>query len=310
MFAFAYEKPDSLEQALKLLEEGKSARVMAGGTDLVLKLKHHQLKPSLVIGIGRIKELQYIVEKEGNIHIGAGVKISELLDSSLLKERAPLLLRAAREIGSPEIRNVATIGGNICSVRANCGACGLPGCKSMSGGGVVPCKYASHADLIPPLVALDAGLVLVGSRGERNIPLQEFVLGDRKINLKPGEILKEIYFKPQDNLGWGYSRLSTAKAMGIAAIAVAVTLQKNEDNTCAAMSVAIGGSFRKPVKVDGIQQLIENKYIDEDIIEHIIHTSIEQLEYTENLYMSVDYRRAMTGVLIKEAIQQALGAQT
>ncbi|MBF7084465.1 xanthine dehydrogenase family protein subunit M [Desulfallas sp. Bu1-1] len=310
MLTFAYEKPESLEQALKLLEGGNNARVMAGGTDLVLKLKHRQLKPGLVVGIGRIKELQYLTEKEGSIYIGAGVKINELLNSSLLKDRAPLLLRAAKEIGSPEIRNMATIGGNICSVKANCGACGLPGCRSMSGGGVGPCKYASHADLIPPLMALDAGLVLVGSQGERNIPLQEFALGDKKINLKAGEILKEIYFKAQDNSGWGYSRLSTAKAMGIAAISVAVTLQKNEDNTCSAISLAIGGSFRKPVKVDRIQQLIENKYINEDIIEKIIHTCIEQLEYTENLYMSVDYRRAMTGVLIKEAIQQALGAQT
>lgn|GEM_PF-294565 len=309
MLTFAYEKPDSLEQAFKLLEGGNKAQVMAGGTDLVLKIKHRQLRPGLLVAIGKIKELQYLAKKEATICIGAGVKISELLHSNLLKEHAPLLLRAAREIGSPEIRNMATIGGNICSVKANCGACGFPGCKSMSGGGVKPCVYASHADLVPPLLALDAGLILAGSQGERTVPLQEFVLGDKKINLKAGEILKEIQFKAQDNLGWGYSRLSTAKAMGIAAIAVAVTVKKSEKSPCSNISMAVGGSFRKPVKITNIQQLVENNSITEDIIKMMIPICIKQLEYTDNLYMTFDYRRAMTGVLIREAIQQALGVK-
>jgi CO/xanthine dehydrogenase FAD-binding subunit len=204
---------------------------------------------------------------------------------------------------------MATIGGNICCAGANCGACGLPGCRSLSGGGSNPCKYASFADLIPALLALDAGLLLVTRKEERTVLLREFLKEDKKTKIDAGEILKEIYFKTQDGIGWGYARLSTAGAMGIPVISVAMTVSKNNDNTCLAISLAIGGSIKKAVKMDGLQPLVEDKDINEEILNKIIHTSVKKISFTENLYMSIDYRKAMTGVLIREAMQQALGSQ-
>lgn len=308
MSNFAYEKPLNLEDAIKIMESRKSAHILAGGTNLLLKIKHRQLKPGVVISVGGLEELQKITEKDGYIYIGSGVKISELLKSKILRENAPLLIRAAKEIGSPEIRNMATIGGNICSVGANCGACGFPGCRSLSGGGVKACQYASSADLIVPLMALGAGLVLVSSRGERRIPVHHFISPDRGINLQPFEILKEIFFKPQSLNEWGYARLSTSKAMGVTAISIAVSLVKNKDNTCSDVSLAIGGSFKEPIKVTGIQKLVIDKTIDTHVINEIINAANQQLSYMDNLEMSLDYRKYMTGVLIKEAIKQALGA--
>jgi CO/xanthine dehydrogenase FAD-binding subunit len=101
---FNYAKASSLENALKLLEGRDDAYFLAGGTNLLLKIKHGQLKPGLVVGIGRLEELQFITQRGGYVRIGAGVKINELLKSKLLKESAALLLRAAGEIGSPEVR--------------------------------------------------------------------------------------------------------------------------------------------------------------------------------------------------------------
>lgn len=308
MFSFAYEKPLNLEDALKILDDRKNAHILAGGTNLLLKIKHRQLKPKIIISFGRLEELQKITTKDGYIYIGSGVKINNLLKNKVLRENAPLLVRAAKEIGSPEIRNMATIGGNICSVGANCGACGFPGCRSLSGGGIKACKYASSADLIPPLMALGAGLLLVSSRGERRIPVQDFISAGGKINLQTGEILKEIYFKPQNGDDWGYTRLSTSKAMGITVVSVAAKLVKNENNTFSELSLALGGSFERPLKVAGINQLIKDKTVNSDLIKEIIDHTIQQLSYIENLEMSLDYRRYMTGVLIKEAIEQALGA--
>jgi CO/xanthine dehydrogenase FAD-binding subunit len=306
---FDYAKASSLEDALKLLEGRNDAYLLAGGTDLMLKIKHGQLKPGLVVSVGKLEELQIIAQKEGYIRIGAGVKINELIKSQLLRENAALLLRAAAEIGYPEVRNMATIGGNIGCAGANCGACGLPGCRSMSGGGQRVCKYASFADLITPLMALDAGLRLVTGKGERTVSIREFLKEYRKTKFSAGEILKEIFFKKQDGIGWGYARLSTAGTMGIPVISVAMTASKNADNTCQAMSLAIGGSTKKTIWIDGLDPLVENQAVNEDIINKIIHTSFRKISFTENLYMSIDYRKAMTGVLIREATVQALGHQ-
>jgi CO/xanthine dehydrogenase FAD-binding subunit len=306
---FDYAKASSLANALKLLEGRKDAYCLAGGTDLLLKIKHSQLKPGLVVGIGRLEELQFTTQSSGYVRIGAGVKLNELLKSTLLKENAALLLKAAAEIGSPEVRNMATIGGNICCAGANCGACGLPGCRSMSGGGVAPCKYASFADLIPPLLVLEAGLLLVSAKGERTVSLREFLRAPKKAKIKTGEILKEIHFKPHDGIGWGYARLSTAAAMGIPVIAVAMTVSKNSDNTCRAISLAVGGSTKEAVRMDDLQSLVEDKVINEEILNKIIQTSAKQMSFTENLYMSIDYRKAMTAVLIRDAMQQALGSE-
>ena len=101
----------------------------------------------------------------------------------------------------------------------------------------------------------------------------------------------------------------SAMAMGIPVISVAITVSKNNDNNCLALSLAIGGSTKKAVKIDGLKAEVENQDINEEILNKIIHTSVKQISFTKNLYMSIDYRKAMTGVLIKEAMQQALGSQ-
>lgn len=306
MFSFNYEKAKTLQHALRLLEKSERPSLLAGGTNLILKMKHGRLRPGLVISIGNLKELQFVIEKSGFLYIGAGTKIDEMLASGVLRCSAPLLLRVAEEIGSPEVRNMATVGGNIASVGANCGACGLPGCKSLSGGGVSPCVYASSADLVVPLLALDAMLNLVSPQGERGVTLEDFVTGDQKLDKGHREIIKEIYFKKPESMRWGYSRLATSKSMGITVISVAVIMDYEDDGTCASMSLAIGGSFRKPTKIVGIQPFVENQLITGEIIATVVLRSIEQLEYVKNLNMTLDYRREVTGSLITNAIRQAI----
>ncbi|MGI6630578.1 MAG: FAD binding domain-containing protein [Bacillota bacterium] len=308
MFKFGYEKASSLADALRILDGRNNAHLLAGGTDVLLKIRHRQLRPRLLVSINRLEELRYIKSDNEYIRIGAGIKINELLENELLLKTSPLLIRAAGGIGSPEVRNMATIGGNICSAGANCGTCGYPGCTTLSGGGVIPCRYASSADLIPPLLAMKAKLLLVSNNGERSLDLDDFVLGNRKTGIERGEILKEVSFKAQENVGWGYACLNTKEAMGVTVISIAMVLSRNLDNTCSRMSLAIGGAFERPVKVRDLKRLVQNKSIDMNLIEDITDLAIRQLNYTENLKMSVDYRRKMTGILIKDVIKQAMGA--
>lgn len=307
MIEFAYEKAESIQHALSLIESHKNAYLYAGGTDLLLKIKHGQAKPNLLVGIGHLKELQYVREDTENqtLHIGAGTKIDELLKNQLIQKHAGLLLRAGREIGSMEIKNMATVGGNICSVGANCGACGLPGCKTLSGGGnVKPCQYASFADLILPLMVLDAKLLFAGKEGEKTLSLREFL---PRAKNKTRTLLKEICLNINDNEFWGYARMATNNTMGVTLVAAAVNFISNNDKSCAKMILAVGGaSLQSPLVVNGVDEIVRNKLIDKDIIEKIIAEAIPQLSYLDNLQFSLGYIVARSKILISEAIVEAV----
>ncbi len=311
MTKFAYEKAENTQHALSLLESRKNAHIYAGGTDVLLKIKHGQLKPGFLVGIGHLGELQYVREDKANntIHIGAGTKISYLLNNEILHKHASILVRAAREIGSPEVRNMATAGGNICSTSANCGACGLPGCKALSGGSVKPCQYAAFADLILPLMVMDAKLLLLNKEGEKSLALNGFLPRLIKKGIMPQTLLKEICFNKDDRLSRGYARMATSKTMGITLVAVAVSLLKNSDNTCEKMLMAVGGSaMQKPLVVNSIDHLVKNKAIDEEIIERIVAIALPQFSYIDNLQYSRDYTIGRAKGLIAEAIRDAVEA--
>ena len=142
MLNFTYFKANNMDELFQKLRDKRSGAVIwAGGTDLMLKLKHNRLHPQFVVDISDIKELGGITVENNHLHIGSCVKLAEIVKNKLVKDYAPLLARFAELIGSMEIRNIGTIGGNICSSRANCGVCYQPGCKAMTGDrSVLPCR--------------------------------------------------------------------------------------------------------------------------------------------------------------------------
>lgn len=306
---FMYERAESLQHALSLLQSRKKAYLFAGGTNLLLKIRHGQLKPNLLVGVGHLTDWQYIrVDADRILRLGAGTKINDLLKSVLVKQHAPLLHRAAREIGSPEVKNMATVGGNICSAAANCGACGLPGCKTLSGSGsVLPCRYAAFADLILPLMAMEAKLLLCSPEGEKTLPLKKFLDG-LKITGTGESILLEIFFPIKESVTSGYARLATGKTMGITVLAAAASVQKNSAGTCSRLSLALGGaSLQKPVAVTGIDQFVNDETIDETVVDRVIAAVIPQLPYQDNLQYSLHYLMERSKTLIRNAIMEAVG---
>lgn len=314
MAGFSYEKARDLQHVLDLLGKHRNAYILAGGTDILLKIKHGQLRPGFLIGLGHLKELQYIRKDEGgvgSVHIGAGTKINELLKSEILQKNAPILSMVAKGIGSLEVKNMATVGGNICNVGANCGACGLPGCKTLSDSkNIKPCQYAAFADLILPFLILEARILLLSEEGKTTMPLRDFLPEIKKARIRPGTVLQKIYFNLNDGLSWGYTRLATAKSMGITVAAVAVGLVKNVDHTCREMRMALGGAaLKKPLLITGIKQLVENRRVDEDVIDAIIAATMPRLSHLENLQFSLEYRIGRIKQLIKEAIMEAWGSE-
>ncbi|SMP68649.1 xanthine dehydrogenase FAD-binding subunit [Desulfonatronum zhilinae] len=196
MYAFeSYHRAQSLTEAVELLAANPFARPMAGGTDILVRLREGHKDYADIVDIHGLPELDSITEEHGELRIGSGTTFATMMASPLVARLAPVLIEAAGWVAGPQIRNTATIGGNIC----NGSAC---------------------ADSAAPLLILNAHLDLIGPEGERLIPLRGFHLGPGRVELRQGEILRSVRIKPEpnQNLGTAYVKYSMRQAMDIATI--------------------------------------------------------------------------------------------
>jgi xanthine dehydrogenase FAD-binding subunit len=171
--------PKTLEEALSLLSREPEARLIAGGTDLLVKARHNRWRDIVFISLCNVMELSGVYQTEtGDIHIGPMTTFAKLAENELIKSRLPMLADAALSMGGPQIRNVATIGGNVCN-------------------------GATSADSAPALFAIDAKLRLTSNKNEREIEISNFYQGPSKVDLLHGEILTDIIIKavPQGKFG-------------------------------------------------------------------------------------------------------------
>ncbi|RLB06626.1 MAG: xanthine dehydrogenase family protein subunit M [Deltaproteobacteria bacterium] len=205
MIRFDYLKPSTLEEALSLLyEHGEGAMLIAGGTDVMVEIKQRKIAPKALISLRGVKELEYIEPHNGGVRIGSMTTHRTLESSSLIKEKFPALADAVQNLGSVQIRNVATIGGNICNA-------------------------APSADTAPPLLVLGAEVRIRGPRGERVIPLEEFFVGPGQTVLNRGEILVEFIIPPAPAYtGSAYWKHTRRQAMDLPILGVALSLSLNK----------------------------------------------------------------------------------
>lgn len=199
MHAFDYVEAESIAEAVSCLaENGDEARPIAGGTDLIIQMETGRKQPRVVVGIGRLPELQGIhFDPQKGLTLGAMTPLRAVETSPIIREHYPMLARAAGEIGSIQIRNLATIGGNVCNA-------------------------SPSADCSPPLLALETTVVIAGPEGERRMPIKEFWLGPGRTALKPGEILKAFEIPPPEPGQKGiYIKHAVRRCMDIAIVGVA-----------------------------------------------------------------------------------------
>lgn len=284
----SYEKASSLGNALTLVGDG-GRRILAGGTDLLLKIKHGISRSSALLDISRLDELRYIKKEDGKIRIGACVKLAELLNNEILSGNADMIGLAAAEIGSMEVRNMGTVGGNLCCARANCGVCFLPGCRATTGDRKVrPCRNAAYSDLLLPLVAYDAVAVLKNRNYERNIPIRQFLKTNGLFKLESHEILTEVFFEKPAAGGWGYARLRQPTKMGLPFVCAIAAFSDG------AFDITVGGSVKSICTFE--------KVPDKGMVDKIA----EKLSFNKSLYFSQDYRKSVASSIIREAMERAL----
>ncbi len=289
---FEYLRPKSVQEAISLLREhdGK-ARVIAGGTDLVVDMRAGmtnqtpKLGPQYVIDLESIPELDYIEcdEKQG-LRLGALDKIRALEKSSLLHQYYPVISQAAGQLGSVAIRNVATIGGNLCNA--------------------VP-----SAEMPPALIALSAKARIAGFGGDRVIPLEEFFVSSCKTVLNPAELLVEILVPvlPPNTKGVYLKHGKRWGTFDLAIVNVAVVLTLEADNqTCRDVKIVLGAVASTPMRAKKAEAILSGKKIESSLIEKAAQAASEEARPITDIRASAAYRAGMVKVFTRRALEQIM----
>ncbi len=277
---FNYYRVTSLNEALKLVNELEDFKVVAGGTDLVMDLKIKRYLPKNIIDISRVKELDYIVDEGDRIRIGALTRLQEIVDSPIIREKAYVLVEAVNQMASWQIRNIATIGGNLCNA-------------------------SPAADTAPPLYVLNAELKLISVEGERIVPVTKFFHGPRKTELKKNELLAEIIIPVEKDAGASAIKLGRRNAFTLSIVAVA-TLVKVSDNKFTDVRVALNSVAPTPIRAPSVEKALIGKEASLEAVEEASELVVNDIKPISDVRASADYRREMSIVLTRDSLLKSL----
>jgi carbon-monoxide dehydrogenase medium subunit len=280
---FKYLRPETLEEASSMLSQfnGK-ARVIAGGTDLMVNMKQKTVRPSYLVDISYLPDLNTIEYKEETLKIGALCTHSDIESSSVIQEKFNILAQACRSIGSIQIRNLGTIGGNLCNA-------------------------SPSADSAPALLGLDAKVRIFGPTGENQVELAKFFTGPGETLLKPEEILTGIDISVSAPPSFSvYMKLSPRRAMDLAVVAVGIVLWLSADGTiCEDIRIALAAVAPVPIRAVKAEEIIRGQKLDNTLIEETAKVAAEETKPITDIRGSVEYRKEMVKVLTARAIRQA-----
>jgi CO/xanthine dehydrogenase FAD-binding subunit len=278
MRGYQYHRPGSLVEAFRLAGANPGARFIAGGTDLMVRIRQRLLQPHALISLRGVPELRGIQLGELGVRVGAGTTISEILEHRALREAWPVLGQAARRMGSTQIRNAATLGGNLCNAS--------------------PC-----ADMAGPLLVLEATLRLQGARGTREVPIHGFFVGPGATCMRPGELLSDVLVPPRLP---GERSLFVKKGrvrMDLALCSVTVRVQL-EGSTCKLARLAAGSVGPVPLRLRAAEACLEGKALGEAAIEAAAEAAMREVTPISDVRASADYRRAIVGAYLRRALRE------
>ena len=277
--------PKTLGEALLLLERHNGmARVIAGGTDLLPKMKRRELTPKYLIDLKGIADLNFInYETKEGLRIGPMTTLSEVGESSIVIKNYPILVETVLQMASIQIRNIGTIGGNLCNA--------------------VP-----SADTAPPLISLEARLKLVSLKGERTILVEDFFKGPDETVLDLLELVAEIQIPPtRPREGGTYLKHTLRRAMDLAIVGVAAYLALDlKEHICRDVRIAMGAVAPIPMRAKKAEEALRGKALGNDLIENAARIASEESRPIDDIRSSAEYRREMVRVLTKKSIKQSL----
>jgi carbon-monoxide dehydrogenase medium subunit len=274
--------PATVDDCLKLLaERGPEARPLAGGTDLVPQMKHGVVKPACVVDLSGVRGLRALERTDGSLRIGAAVTARELERDDHVRDRYAALAESAALVGSVQVRNLATLGGNLCNA-------------------------APSADMAPPLLALDAEAVIAGPGGERRVPMAAFFTGVRRTVLAPGELLVALVVPdPGAGSGGTYVRHTPRRELDIAVVGVASQLTIR-NGACTRARIALAAVAPVPLRAAAAEQSLEGQPVTPERIARAADLAVEAARPISDQRGSAEFRRHLVRVLTRRTLTTAL----
>lgn len=283
MKTFEYLAPSTLDEALDALSKhAPDCKLLAGGTDLLVDLKHTLEGPSVVIGLNDVGELRAIEESDAGLRIGAMVTHTELMRSPLIASHAPAMIDAARTIGAVQTRNMGTIGGNL-----------------------VTC--VPSLDSGPVLVALDASVTLAGAGGRRQMPLTEFFVGPRQTALEPDELLTEVLI-PRPMLGRpaAFVKFGLRKGQALALVNAAASVAV-DGGAITEARIALGAVAPTVIRAVQAEAIITGKEVSDTAARNeAAEMAVTEARPIDDFRASADYRRELIRVGTRRVLTEAL----
>jgi carbon-monoxide dehydrogenase medium subunit len=279
---FEYLEPQNLQQALEWLNTYKGrARILAGGTDLYLRLKKGVFLPDYVIDLKRAPELNYIlVNRGGGVQIGATALQDDVARSADIRALYPALAEAASWVGAVQTRNRATVVGNLCNA-------------------------SPAADTAPALLSYGAEVKIASVQGTRTIALEEFFVGPGRTALQDHELVQELILPaPQPHTGAAFFR-RTRTAMDIAVVCGATMLQLS-NGSCQSARIALGAVGPTPLRATRAEAALQGQMISDQVIDEVSRLTAEEARPIDDVRSTAEYRRDMVQVLTRRGLRQAL----
>ena len=319
--SFKLLRPRTVDEALAYLSTySNDIRIVAGGTDLIPSMRQKLFEPQYVLDIRHIAELKGIRPCDSEVEIGALTTLTSIEHSDFLRQHYPVLTEAAATVASPVLRNMGTIGGNICldtrclwynqslTWRQSCGFCIKKDgdlCHVAPGG--TKCWAAFSGDTPPALLCLNAEIEIVGASGRRRLPLRDFYtgIGDSYRRLEPNELLTRVFLpKTSADLRGVYRKLRIRGSIDYPLAGVAVVLKRSNGHVSYAQ-IALTAVNPAPVLVKGANQALEGKVIDEGLAETVGDLAARTAKPLTTSALTPEYRREMIRVFTKRAVMAA-----
>jgi carbon-monoxide dehydrogenase medium subunit len=280
---FELSLPRNVDDCLKILSErGGEAKLVAGGTDLLPQLKNGLLKPAYVVDLSGVSALKALSSANGaGLRLGSAVTARAIELDPQIRARYASLAESGALVGSVQVRNLATVGGNLCNA-------------------------APSADMAPPLLALDAEALIVGPKGERRVPLAAFFVGVRKTVLAADELLLELVVpSPGPRSGGHYLRHTPRRELDIAVVGVASQLTLR-DGVCGNARIALASVAPTPVRAVAAETALVGQPVTPALIERAAELAIDAARPISDQRGSADYRRHLVRVLTRRTLTVAL----
>ena len=277
MITNVYLAPESIDEAINILSTQPRAKIIAGGTDLLVQIRNRMIDPAVIVDVRHLP-LNDIKTSESHVTIGSRVTHTQIVNNKILRQHFPEIVLASQLVGGPPTRNRGTVGGNLVNA-------------------------SPAADIVPPLLVYDANVVIAGKEGRRTIPLSEFYTGYRQAQLTDEELLEAIEVPlPPLRTAAHFIKHGKRRALYIAAVNVAVRISVSSDGVVETARIALGCVGPTVFLAKETARVLEGKSFDEKLIAKAADTAASAATPISDVRASGNYRTDMIAVLVKRGL--------